>query len=65
MANFRIIEAIFNCIDRGAVEVERADVNQFYEVAMRLGIPINGGAILFGDSGEIAGRVFYIDRMAN
>lgn len=65
MANFRIIEAIINCIDRGAVEVESADVNQFYEVAMRLALPINGGAILFGESGEITGRAFYIDRLAN
>lgn len=60
MANFRIIEAIINCIDRGAVEVESVDVNQFYEVAMRLELPICGGAIL-----ENGGRAFYIDRLAN
>lgn len=59
MANFRIIEAINNCLDRGAVEIESADVNQFYEAAMRLELPINGGAI------TEAGRVFYIDRLAN
>lgn len=59
MANFRIIEAIINCIDRGAVEIESVDVNRFYEVAMRLELPINGGAI------TETGRVFYIDRLAN
>lgn len=59
MANFRIIEAIINCIDRGAVEISGEDVNRFYEIAMRLELPINGGAI------TETGRVFYIDRLAN
>ena len=59
MANFRIIEAIINCIDMGAVEVAGADVNHFFEVAMRLELPVCGGAI------TETGRVFYIDRLAN
>lgn len=59
MANFRIIEAIINCIDRGAVEVAGQDVDLFYEMAMRLEIPVCGGAI------TESGRCFYIDRLAN